>query len=457
MAQSERLIIIGAGLAGSLLAATLARKGFMIDVYERRDDMRRISMSAGRSINLALSARGLNALQHVGLDEEILQLSIPMRGRMMHATDGSTTFQPYGRLPHEMIYSVSRAELNKRLMDHAEARSGVTFHFGHRCDTMDIESGEVTFTVERSGDTVREAGAPVIATDGAGSAIRDAMVNAGECTVTQDFLEHGYKELTIPPSSDGGFQLEANALHIWPRHSYMMIALPNPDYTFTCTLFLQNEGEPSFESLNTGEAVLSFFERQFPDALALMPTLVEDFFRNPTGMLGTVRCLPWHRAGQSLLIGDAAHAIVPFFGQGMNCAFEDVVEVHRCIDEYGTEWETIFAEVQRRRKRNADAIATMALENFVEMRDHVADEGFLFMKKAGLALEERFPEYFIPKYSMVSFNLIPYAAAFERAAIQQRILETLTRNISRIEDIDMELAQQLITTSLRPFKEDAGF
>ena len=455
MEHSQRLIIVGAGLAGSLLAATLARKGFAIDVYEGRADMRRMNMSAGRSINLALSVRGINALRHVGLDEEILSLAIPMRGRMMHSVRGATTFQRYGRQPHETIHSVSRGELNKRLMDLAEAREGVRLHFRHRCQDIDLDSGEVTFVNEERGAIIRDRAAAVIAADGAGSSVREAMRRRGGFSMNMDPLDHGYKELLIPPSASGDFQLDPGALHIWPRHSYMMIALPNPDRTFTCTLFLQHKGDPSFESLDTTVRVREMFEKQFPDALAMMPTLEELFFLNPTGSLGTVRCETWHSGGTAVLLGDAAHAMVPFFGQGMNCAFEDVVEMDRCIDEFGTDWARLFPVFQERRKINADAIADMALENFIEMRDRVADPEFLFMKEVGLALEQGFPEYFIPKYSMVSFNLIPYSKALRRGRIQQQILETLTRGISRIDDVDLTLAEHLITTSLRPFAEDA--
>jgi kynurenine 3-monooxygenase len=453
--KDERLIIVGAGLAGSLLAATLARKGYAVDVYERRADMRRTDMSAGRSINLALSVRGINALKQVGMDDAILSLALPMRGRMMHALDGSRTFQRYGLLPHEVIHSVSRGELNKRLMDAAEAYEQVRIHFSHRCTGMDLATGEGTFVDDSTGSQISDRGTALIATDGAGSAVRDAMQRQQEFVMTQDFLEHGYKELLIPPSESGDFRLDPDALHIWPRHSYMMIALPNPDRTFTCTLFLQNEGDPSFAMLDTPGRVHAFFAEQFPDALPLMPTLLDDFFANPTGTLGTVRCSPWNYEGTALLLGDAAHAIVPFFGQGMNCAFEDVVELDRCIDECGGDWNRAFALCAVRRKPNADAIADMALENFIEMRDRVADPGFLLMKEAGLALEQRFPDYFIPKYSMVSFTLLPYAVAKRRGELQQHILETLTRSVSRIEDVDMEHAGRLITSALRPWAEDA--
>ncbi|MCZ7558368.1 MAG: FAD-dependent monooxygenase [Bacteroidia bacterium] len=455
MKKDERLIIVGAGLAGSLLAATLARKGYAVDVYERRADMRRMDMSAGRSINLALSVRGINALRQVGMDDTILSLALPMRGRMMHALDGTTTFQRYGSQPHDVIHSVSRGELNKRLMDAAEAQENVRIHFSHRCTDMDLATGEATFVDDASGARITDSATALIATDGAGSAVREAMERQPGFAMTQDFLEHGYKELLIPPTNDGDFRLDPDALHIWPRHSYMMIALPNPDRTFTCTLFLQHEGDPSFAVLDTPGRVLAFFREQFPDALPLMPTLLDDFFANPTGALGTVRCAPWNSGGTALLLGDAAHAIVPFFGQGMNCAFEDVVELDRCIDACGGDWAATFALCAERRKPNADAIADMALENFIEMRDRVADPVFLFMKEAGLALEKRFPDYFIPKYSMVSFTLLPYAVAQRRGALQQQILETLTRGVSRIEDIDMDHAERLITSALRPWAEDA--
>ncbi|MFZ1731262.1 MAG: NAD(P)/FAD-dependent oxidoreductase [Bacteroidota bacterium] len=454
--HQQHVLLVGAGLAGSLLSVYLARRGFAVDVYERRPDMRRMHMSAGRSINLALSTRGTHALQEVGMLEDIMKIAIPMRGRMIHGADGTITYQPYGKDDSEVIYSVSRGELNSRLMDLAEEYPHVRIHFRQRCDGMDFANRSVQFTDEESGRSYVRSEDTVIATDGAGSPIRQSMEKNDRFNYSQEFLEHGYKELSIPPSDDGGFLIEKHALHIWPRHSFMLIALPNIDGSFTCTLFLQQKGSPGFDSLDTPEAVREFFAKEFPDALALMPTLVEDFFANPTGILGTVRCYPWHLGDTAALLGDACHAIVPFFGQGMNCAFEDCTVLNECIDEFGPDWNRIFHAWQERRKINADAIADLALENFIEMRDRVADPNFLLMKKVGLALEERFPDHFIPKYSMVTFHRIPYAIARDRGQIQQNILEELTREADTLDEVDFDRAARLITERLRPYAEEAG-
>ncbi|PLX24187.1 MAG: kynurenine 3-monooxygenase [Ignavibacteria bacterium] len=452
--QSEQIIIAGAGLAGSLLSVYLAQRGFAVDVYEQRPDMRRVDISAGRSINLALSTRGIFALSEVGLKDEVMQLAIPMRGRMIHAVDGSLTFQPYGKDDSEVIYSVSRGELNMRMMTLAEGHPDVRLHFGQRCDGVDFTTGTARFVDDESGESYSRSGATIIGTDGAGSAIRTAMQRLGHFDVTQEFLEHGYKELSIPPADDGSHRIDVNALHIWPRRSFMLIALPNLDGSFTCTLFLQHTGDPGFEELNSPERIHGFFQQEFPDALPLMPTLVEDFMENPVGQLGTVRCTPWHVGGMAVLLGDAAHAIVPFYGQGMNCSFEDCTVLNNCIDEFGQDWERVFHVFQKRRKANADAIADLALANFIEMRDSVADARFLLMKKVGLALEERFPEYFVPQYAMVTFHRIPYAAALARGKLQHSILEQLTEGVTDPAEVDFAKAESLITETLRPYAED---
>ena len=453
--HQQHILLVGAGLAGSLLSVYLAQRGFAVDVYERRPDMRNARISAGRSINLALSTRGIHALREVGLLEEIMELAIPMRGRMMHAVDGTLTFQPYGKDEHEVIYSVSRGELNRRLIDLADGHEHVHMHFRQRCEGMEFSTGAVQFTDEETGKQYSRSGDTVIASDGAGSPIRLAMQRQGRFNFSQDYLEHGYKELHIPPADDGMHRLERNALHIWPRHSFMLIALPNPDGSFTCTLFLQHEGEPSFASLDDAGSVRRFFEQEFPDVVPLMPTLIEDFERNPTAPLGTVRCYPWHVGGTAALLGDAAHAIVPFYGQGMNCAFEDCTVLNEVISEFGSDWDRVFHVYQERRKANADAIADLALENFTEMRDRVADEYFLFQKKVGLVLEQRFPEYFVPKYSMVTFHRTPYAVALHRGRIQQEILDQVTAGCDAVDQIDFSAAEALIHSRLRPYAEDA--
>lgn len=442
MSQNQ-ITLIGAGLAGSLLSIYLAKRGFEVEIFERRPDMRSAEISAGRSINLALSVRGLHALEKVGLKERIMQIAIPMKGRMLHSLTGELNLVPYGRKESEVINSVSRAELNMQLMSAAE-QQGVEIHFNQKCTGMDFESGELKLHDEVTNQdsvTQREI---VIGTDGSASAIRNDMARALDGNFTKDDLEHGYKELTLPAGRNGEFLLEKNALHIWPRQSYMLIALPNSDGSFTCTLFFPMRGDLSFESLKTKKAVLAFFKEQFPDAFELMPALVEDFFTNPTGALATIRCQPWHLAGKACLLGDAAHAIVPFFGQGINCGFEDCTVLDECIEKQSGDWQKIFQEFGTLRKINTDAIAELSLTNYFEMRDHVADSKFALKKQVEFALEEKYPEKFIPKYSMVSFHRIPYSVALAKGKVQEKILAELCAAITSVEDLDWQRADELI-------------
>lgn len=439
----SKVAIIGAGLAGSLLAIYLARRGMTVDIYEARGDMRKEQVAAGRSINLALSDRGIAALREVGMDEYMLAEAVPMYGRMIHSPTGETKLLPYSGRKGEYINSISRGGLNIALMNEAERHENVRFHFNERCVDFDCETGTAKFSSGRivTADTV-------IATDGAGSSIRHAMMHGGveRFDFSQSWLEHGYKELHIPSGPNGSFLLEKNALHIWPRHKFMMIALPNFDGSFTCTLFLAHissppyEGgvdsaasfaaedgvvhsnEPAFDQLTDESAVLDFFHLEFPDAVPLMPTLVEDFFHNPTGNLGTVKCFPWNAAGKALLLGDSAHALVPFYGQGMNCAFEDVRVLDSLIGDMGTDWETVFTEYGRLRKPNTDAIADMAEENFYEMRDATANPVFQRKRELETKLEQTYPDYF-SKYSMVTFREdLPYSLAKEKGNAQDRLL-----------------------------------
>ncbi len=441
--SSNHINIIGAGLAGALMAAILAKKGYQVRVYERRPDMRKTDISAGRSINLALSVRGLHALEEAGLKEDILELAIPMPGRMIHDTAGELDFQPYSKDPNHYINSISRGELNCRLMDKSESLKRVDYFFEHRCLEMDFDTGEIVIQNEQTGEVFSEKGLATIAADGAFSAVRYAMQKTPRFNFSQDFLDHGYKELTIPPGPNDTYLMEPNALHIWPRGQYMVIALPNLDKSFTVTLFLPYEGEYSFERLQTPAAVRQFFETQFPDAVPLMPTLEEDFFDNPTGSLVTVRCFPWAIGEKVALLGDAAHAIVPFFGQGMNAAFEDCSILSECIDGADGDWEKAFSAYQISRKVNADAIAQMALENYIEMRDKVADDRFVFHKQVEHMLERSHSTY-KSRYEMVSFTRIPYAEAYRRGELNQQILERITDGVTSIEDIDMEMADRVI-------------
>jgi kynurenine 3-monooxygenase len=449
-ASAEPLDLIGAGLAGSLLSILLARRGFEVRLFEARPDMRTHTVDGGRSINLALSARGLHALDRAGIRDDILPLTIPMRGRLVHDLDGALHFVPYGQRPSEVIRSVSRAELNRRLMTAAEATGRVRIRFETRCTGLDFPERRLHLRDEARGQEETATTTRVIGCDGAGSAVREAMRRAGAVRYEPDFIEHGYKELTIPPAPDGGWRIEKHALHIWPRRDFMLIALPNLDGSFTCTLFLRREGRLSFAALATEPDVRSFFEAHFPDAVPLIPRLTEDFFENPVGALGTVRCEPWHYEDAAVILGDAAHAIVPFFGQGMNCAFEDCVALDACIAEADGDWEQVFTRFEAERKPNADAIATLSLRNFIEMRDRVADPKFLLRKKLEFELERRHPGVFIPAYSMVSFHRIPYAEVLRRGEIQERILATLIAPVHSLDEVDREKADALIRAELSP-------
>jgi kynurenine 3-monooxygenase len=444
--------VIGAGPAGSLLGVFMARRGFAPTLYERRPDMRRTSIAAGRSINLALADRGIHALEGAGMLEIVRPLMIPMRGRLLHDLDGTTSLQRYGKDESEVIHSVSRGELNKLLMSEFERVSGVAIRFNQNCRSADFERGVIAIRDEESGVT-REIGAtPVIAADGASSALRDSMVAAGVATATEDELSHRYKELSIAPGAGGRHQLDANALHIWPRGGFMLIALPNIDGSFTATLFLPATGPVSFAALDSPRAVTDFFARHFPDAQPFIPDLEEDFFAHPTGTMVTVRSAPWHAAGKLLLIGDAAHGIVPFHGQGMNCAFEDCVHFDALLDRH-ERWEELFVRFERDRKPNADAIATMALENYVEMRDTVRHPKYQLQKALSLELERRFPKHFIPRYSMVMFHHeIPYATAYQRGQVQQQVLEELTAGIERLEQVDWDQAARSVRAHLQPLR-----
>ncbi len=430
----SNVTIIGAGLAGSLLAIYLAKRDIPVEIYESRGDMRLQEVAAGRSINLALSDRGIAALREATMDEYMLAEAVPMYGRMVHSPAGDTRSLPYSGRADEHINSVSRTGLNIALINEAEKYPGVRFHFNEPCVDFDCNSGEAKFA---SGLTV--TGDTTIATDGAGSAVRNAMLHGGveRFEFSQSWLDHGYKELHIPADPSGGFRLDKTALHIWPRHKFMMIALPNFDGSFTCTLFLAHEGENSFATLVDDQTVSSFFEANFADAMPLMPTLHEDFSAHSVGNLGTIKCFPWSVGGKALLLGDSAHAIVPFYGQGMNCAFEDVRVLDLLIDQHGPDWEAVFSKFSKLRKINTDAIADMAEENFYEMRDAVADPVFVRKRELETKLEQIYPDYF-SKYSMVTFREdMPYSLAKERGNAQDSLLMQICSGIENVNDIDL--------------------
>jgi len=419
--MARSVTILGAGLVGSLLSIILKKKGYEVSVFERRPDMRSATIAAGRSINLAMSERGWKALDLAGLRADMEALAIPMYGRYLHQADGTATTQQYGK-NNEAIYSVSRGELNKKLMTLAEEQ-GVKLFFEHRCAKVEVASNKLHFETTDGAKTV-EADL-LFGADGAFSALRSSYLTLDRVNARQQYLEHGYKELTIPPNEDGSLKMEKNALHIWPRKNFMLIALPNTDGTFTCTLFLPFEGPNSFASLKTADDVLAFFNTHFPDAVPLMPTLIEDFFGNPTASLITTHITPWHYGNKSALIGDAAHAIVPFYGQGMNAGFEDCSVLSTLLDEYGEDWDTILPEYDKKRKPNGDAVAQLALLNFVEMRDKVADQAFLERKRIEKELGKKYPEQFISVYEMVSFSHIPYSTALSCIHAQDQLLEKI--------------------------------
>ena len=417
-----RFVLIGSGLAGGLLAAYLGRRGHEVDLYERRADPREGNIVGGRSINLAISTRGIHALEEIGIADEALKHAIPMRGRMIHNRTGALHFSPYDVDPKNCINSIGRGALNTTVIEAAQRYPNVHVHFNHKCTDVDLDSAVAH--LETVNGPVTTQGDAIIGVDGAFSAVRKSMqIKINNFHYDESYLAHGYKELTIPPDADGSWPMEKNALHIWPRKSFMMIALPNPDGSFTCTLFWEFEGPRSFATTKTDDDVRRFFNEEFPDAVPLMPTLLEDFRSNPTGSLVTVRCAPWSYRDKVCLVGDAAHAVVPFYGQGMNAAFEDCVVLDECLETFSDNLERAFADYFCRRKQNADALADLAIGNFVEMRDKTASKIFRAKKKLDHALEAALPGIYLPLYTMVTFTRIPYARAAKRAHVQDRIVQ----------------------------------
>ena len=424
MKTIKNISIAGAGLVGSLLAIYLTRRGYRVTIFERRADFRKKGGYGGRSINLALSNRGLRALREVGLEEAMRTKAIPMHGRQVHPLEGTQSFFPYGK-EGEYINSISRSGLNAVLMDAAEA-AGVRIHFESRMGQVNLNQTSFTW-IDTEGQSHTETSDLLIGADGAFSAVRQAMQAGDRFEFSQSYIEHGYKELTIPPAADGSFQLDPKALHIWPRESFMLIALPNPDCSFTCTLFFPFEGPVSFEKLNSDEAIDGFFKKTFPDVYGIMPDLLQDFRENPASSLVTMRCFPWVK-NHTLLIGDAAHAIVPFYGQGMNAGFEDCRVLNQLLDDYQDDWSKVLLKYQELRKPAGDAIAQLALNNFIEMRDLVDDPDFILQKKIEGRLHALFPDKWIPQYSMVTFrDDIPYAVAYETGQKQLTIMKEVLR------------------------------
>jgi kynurenine 3-monooxygenase len=447
MAKREAVTIVGAGLAGALLAVLLRQRGHAVDLYERRADLRRADIPGGRSINLALAERGLHALRMAGVLDAVMAEAVLMRGRMVHDRDGGQTLQPYGVREGEVIWSVHRGRLNRTLLDAAEA-AGARLRFNARLESADLDAGALDFVDDRDDSRFRVQAGRVIGADGAGSALRAAMNRAGPLGERFAPLGHGYKEIHMTPAPDGGWRLEPNALHIWPRGGYMMIALPNADRSFTCTLFLANSEAdaalPAFDRLTDDASVRTLFERDFADLIPHAPDYLDQFRHNPTGLLGTLYLDRWHHADRAVLVGDAAHAIVPFHGQGMNCAFEDCAALIEALDAAGGEpdWTALFARFQAERKPNADAIARMALENYVEMRDKVADPRWLLRRALEQTLARRHPERFLPRYSMVMFTRLPYVEALARGERQQAVLERAIEGLESLAQVDLAAVER---------------
>lgn len=444
------LTLVGAGLAGSLLAILLSRRGWDITVYERRGDPRVKGYESGRSINLALAERGRHALRQAGAEEVVMARAVMMRGRMVHPAGADAQLQRYGRDDGEVIWSIHRADLNLALLQLAE-QAGATVHFYRRLHTVDFDAGHARFIDDRDDQPYDIHFRTLIGADGAGSALRAAMNRKSPIGERIEFLDHSYKELEIPPADGGGFRIERNALHIWPRGRYMCIALPNDGGTFTVTLFLPNEGEPSFATTRSGEEAQALFAREFPDALPLIPRLKQDWEQHPPGLLGTLHLERWHLGSRAALVGDAAHAMVPFHGQGMNCAFEDCVALADALSTHA-DIERAFAAFERERKPNAQAIQQMALENYVEMRDRVDDAGFLLQRGLEQELQARWPTRFVPHYTMVTFLRTPYAVALERSEIQRGILAEATRGHADLSRIDWGALERVVHDRLEPLE-----
>jgi len=467
--KNENILIIGAGLCGSLLALRLAQRGYKVAVYESRPDLRKVAISAGRSINLALSDRGLKALRLCGVDEKARKICIPMKGRLMHDSLGNTFASNYSGREGEFINSISRGDLNAMLLDEAEKHENVTIYFNQKCEKVDIENNTVFFIDEITSKEYSISSDVIFGTDGAGSVLRKSYISERNFlfSYSQNYLNHGYKELEIPSDSIGNHQISKNYLHIWPRGDFMLIALPNMDGSFTVTLFLSyDEGEFHFNNLTTEETITKFFENEFPDALALIPNILEEFTSNPTGPLGTIKCSPWFYKN-TLLLGDAAHAIVPFYGQGMNASFEDVFVLDEILNHFECnreieDWNSVFKTYQKARKKDTDAIADLAIDNFYEMRDHVANSMFKEKRKIEMDLEKHFPAHYFSKYSLVTFNEhIGYEEAMKKGRAQDKALlnliagETVQTHQNMTRDELKIILDKIMTETGEILKEDS--
>jgi kynurenine 3-monooxygenase len=458
MTKKDNILIIGAGLCGSLLALRMAQRGYHVKLVEKRPDLRDVTQDAGRSINLALSDRGLKGLRLAGVEDAAKKLCIPMLGRMIHDKESNTFLSKYSGREDEYINSISRPGLNMLLLDAAEAMPNVEILFNKGCEYIDLENGKAIFKDFETGTEVTYGDAIIFGTDGAGSVVRRSMFDHRKIlfSFSQDWLTHGYKEITIPAAEDGGYRTHKEALHIWPRGEDMLIALPNLDGSFTVTLFLPySNSDYCFDNLTTPEMVTRYFTAEFPDAVALMPNLVEEFFENPTGPLGTIRCSPWNSYGKTLLMGDAAHAIVPFYGQGMNASFEDVVVFDEVLETYEGDWLTIFSEYEKVRKKDTDAIATLAVDNFHEMKEHTASPLFQQKRKLETAFEAEFPKDYYSKYSLVTFNEdISYSEALRRGRAQDKAILNLLDDGKLPDSMSLGEKLQLVNKTTKELLHD---
>ena len=458
MKKQEHILIIGAGLCGSLAALRMAQRGYKVTLAEKRPDLRIEEVDSGRSINLAFSDRGMKGLKLVGLQDKVEPLCIPMKGRMIHQLEGETFMSNYSGRDHEHINSISRSDLNIMLLDECDKMEGITAIFNQKCISVNLEEAEAVFEDYKTGEKKTIQAEIILGADGVGSALRKSMFDHKQLlfSYAQDYLTHGYKELSFPPGKNGSYLTEKNALHIWPRGKDMMIALPNLDGSFTVTLFLSwEEGEENFGRLQTTEDVTDYFTRIYPDALKMMPDLIEEFEKNPVSPLGTIKCSPWYAYGKSLLLGDAAHAIVPFYGQGMNAAFEDIVVLDKMIDKYEGDWHTIFKAYQTERKKDTDAIADLAVDNFHEMKAHTANEIFQEKRKLELAFEKEFPTEYFSKYSLVTFREdIPYSEAMSRGRVQDKAILNLIHDKKLTEDLSLREKLNLVIEASREMLHD---
>lgn len=441
----EKIAIVGGGLVGAMQAVYMADKGYQVDVYERRDDIRNALFVAGKSINLALSDRGWEALRKIDMEDEIRKIAIPMRGRKIHNPDLTQNFQPYG-IHDQSIWSVSRGGLNQQLLIKAASYDNCNLHFNHKCINLDLDTNTLHF--DNNGKDVSATYDRIFGTDGAFSTVRARLEKTDRFDYSQFYLKHGYKELLIPSTPDGIHQIDPNALHIWPRGGFMLIALANMDGSFTVTLFMPFEGEDSFESLSSEKAIEAFFEKEFPDALDLMPDLIELYKKNPTSSLVIVKSYPWNYNDKVILMGDAAHAIVPFYGQGMNCGFEDCSVLDNIMKENANDWNKIAPAYTKARKRNGDAIADLALRNYVEMRDLTAKPEFLIRKQIEAAFTKKHPEKWLPLYSQVTFSHIPYADAVESAKVQDKIMDEVMKLDNIADKIESNEVEEMILAML---------